>query len=984
MVDDTPQKEVRKQKRLRARLEHERAANQDNIQVQQTPLQSGDAPPSKRSKNNRGTAQKSQTDHVSISGPLLTSSEAKNTFPLTSTLDAPQYQPQPCHTHVIHPLVPQYSRHHVPSLTPLPSVPPYSLKNPSLTLTNMQIPAQHGLNFDPFLPRLYVLSGVFPTPIPMAPMCITPMSLSVPSTDQPAVHPNPGSRKTSSEPESKVLKINQKPQSSQLPPNQPVLEKPFTIRVPSRGTEAWAQSMLYLPIGKPDLYFKHGIFPIIPSIMPSSDFSKSASSSTMCQNFFKPDILSTLVLENVPQASCNVSWVKEWCLSASDIQPRHILVAPRRALIEFQNPDDAVKAWASRRSEVSKRAFSQGGDLLAFWYRPDLEQEKNLLEFWRHSKKWLSEVIGMAVVKDRDFVLRAMEEALEAVSAKLKSQERGDADKNEDIIIFNGVDVNDVKQNWSFPEAKVEFRSLAGRLAFWERYDMAQKDEMTEGQLLIWEQQEIARVDRLRSIAYARQKGGNVLRTRKRILEEKVEGELEVNNRRRTRRSKRARKVASEDIIKQPPAPAVVASAPTIQTRLDPCMQTSTLSTRRDTLEIKSAVPVISRDGAGPIVGISLPSSPPAKFEELSRNTHITSSTSSRVRGGPIRVQSEPSASMTSSMAKELCDVGLSRIMPSPAPSANIASLPIPLLSSTALPTRKDGKQWFQEDFITESIPVPASQVSPAPRFSSILTAVKREQEEDMVKTGASESSSGSDVTETLSFATMAEKDLRIGRASESTHIMEKLRAVQESTPCDKRSQSHSSSILAALNASFEEPTSAIHTNPKPHTEPNLTLLQSSEPVIPEVNPFQKLNDKNDLSDKMEISPVSEKMANITLSTSGMEAVMLPGIATKQESQLQQAPARTAPVISLLPLKSPTQAQTTSMSSDVLAELTKMLTKSKEERQAFLDREFDTTKNLIDKLVVTTCKEQRKRITSLWKEKIRYASFLIRLALFGC
>ena len=977
MVDDTPQKEVRKQKKLRARLERERVANQDNIQVQQTPLQDGSAPTSKRSKNNRSTAQKSQTDHVSISSPLLTSSEAKNTFPSTSTLDAPQYQPQPFRTHVIHPPVPQYSRYHVPF------VPPDSLKNPSLMLTNMQIPAQHDLNFDPFLPWLCVLPGVFPTSIPMAPMCIAPMSLSVPSTNQPAVHPNPGSRKTSSKSESKVPKINQKPQSSQLPPNQPVLEKPFTIRVFPRGTEAWAQSVSYLPIGKPDLHFKHGIFPIIPSIMLSSDFSKSASSSTMCQNSFKPDILSTLVLENVPQASCNVSWVKKWCLSASDIQPRHILVAPRRALIEFQNPDDAVKAWASRKSEVNKCAFSQGGDLLSllvYWYRPDLEQEKSLLELWHRSKKSLLEVIGTAVVKDKDFVLRAMEEALEAVSTKLKSQERGDADKTEDTIIFNGVDVNDVKQNWSTSDVKGEFRSLAGRLAFWEKYDMARKDGMTEGQLLIWEQQETARVDRLRSIAYARQKGGNVLRTRKRMLEEKVEGELEGDDLRR--KQKRTRKVVGEDIIKQPPAPAVVTSASTIETHLDPCVQTSTLSTRPDTVEIKSAVPVISRDVARPIVSISLPSSLPAKFEELSRNTHITSSTSSRVCGRPIRVQSAPSASMTSSMVRQLCDVGLSRIMPSPAPSANIASLPIPLFSSTALPTRKDGKQWFQEDFITESIPVPASQVSPAPRFSSILAAVKREQEENMVKTGASESLNGSDVT--LSFATMAEKDLRIGLASESTHIMEKLRAVQGSTQCDKRSQSHSSSVLTALNASSEEPTSTIHTNLKSHAEPNLTLLQSSESVIPEVNPFQRLNDKNDLSDKMEISPVSEKMANITLSTSGMEAVMLPEIATKQESQLQQAAATTTPVISLLPSKSPTQAQTISMSSDVSAELTRMLTKSKEERQAFLDREFDTTKNLIDKLVVTTCKEQRKRITSLWKEKIRYAPFFIRLTLFGC
>jgi len=943
MVDE---KEVRKQKKLRVRLERERATNQANIQVQQTSLQSGNVPPFKRSKNNRNTTQKSQTDHVSISIPSIT------------TLNAPQYQP---HAHATHPPMPQYSGHHVPSLTQLPFVPPAFLNNPSLLLTNMQFPAQHDLKFDPLLPWLCMLPGALPTPIPMAPMCITPMSLSVPSTDQFTVHPNPGLPKTPLKPKLKAPKIIQKPQTSQLPLNQSVIPRPFTIRVLPPGTEAWARSMSYVPIGKPDLHFKHGIFPIIPSIMLSSDFSKSASSSTMCQNFFKPDILSTLVLENVPHTSCNVSWVEKWCLSALDIQPRHILVAPRRALIEFQNSDDAVKVWATRKSQVSKRAFSENGDLLsllAYWYRPDLEQERSLLELWRYSKEFLLDVISTAVVKDGNLVLRAIEEALEAVCAKLKSQKGGSADQGEDTIIFNGVDVDYVKHNWRTPDVKVEFRNLAERLAFREKYDMARKSGMTEDQLLIWEQQETARVDRVRSIAYARQTGRNVLRTRKRKLEEKVEGEVKGDDLWRTR----ACKVVGGDVTKQPLALAAVAPASTTQACLDPYIRTSTLSTRRDALEIKSATPVRSRNAAGPIVSMTLPSSPPVKLEESSRNTRITSSVPSRVCGGPIRVESVPSASMTSSMVK--------RIVPSPAPSANIASLPIPLLSSTALPTRKDGKQRFQEDLITESILVPASQVSPAPRFSSILAHVKHDQEEDMVKTGAC----GSDVTETLSFATRAEKDPRIGWASESTHMMKNLRVVQESSLGDKRSQNHSSTVLAALNASFEEPTSTVDTNLKPHTEPNLTLLQSFEPVT------RGLNEKGDLSDQMKVSTIFERMANITLSTSGMETVMLPEITTKQESQLQQAPAtpaRTTPVTSLIPLKSPIQAQPISMSSDVLAELMRMLTKSKEERQAFLDREFDTTKDLIDKLVKTTCKEQRKKITSLWKEKIRYAPFSI-------
>lgn len=1029
------QKAGKKHKKLRARLERERAAdikaqekqmapsgdpssiiNNQHLQNQarHTSLQGENALSSKRSKNSKNATLESQTEHLSSSSPVLNPLIAKHAVLSTSTPEASQSQSQPHHTpipHIILHSTPQYLGHDVPSLTSLPSAPQASFIDPSLILTDMQIQAQHGVEFDPFLPWLYMLPGTLLTPMPIAPMFITPMSLSVPSTDQLTTHPGPVLPKTSSKPKSKAPKVNQKPTLSKLPHSQAVLEKPFTIRALPRGTEGWAQSVSYLPIGKPDLHFKHGIFPIIPSIMLPSGSSESASSSTMRQNSFKPDILSTLVLENLPKASCNVSWVKKWCLSASGVQPKHVLMAPRRALIEFQRSGDAISAWASRKSGVDKVSnhASQGenGDLssmLAYWYRQDLEQERGLLELWRHSKKMLPEFIGVAVVKDGNVVLRAIEEALEVICAKLRSKER-EVDEAEDIIVFNGMDVDSVKQNWLAPDVKSEFRNLAEQMAFWQKYDMAGKDGMTEDQLLIWEQQEIARVDRVRSIAYAKQKGGNTPRMRKRTLEEDIEGRLKEDD----LRKKRARKTVSEDVVKRPSAPVTAASTTTV--RLDPYVRTSILSARQAAQEVKSVAPVSSCKAAGPTGRLTL-LSPLAKLKESSpssRNTQISSSMPSKVHDGPITMQNVPSASVTSSMVKKFCDFGLSLTIPSLASSmsedrstTSPASLSIPSSSFSALPTRRNSKKQPQEDFIAESIQVSSPPVPPVHRFPSILVAV--ENKEDVVKTGAPESSSSSGVTRALPFVVKVKEDQRIVRASESTQIVENIQVVQERTLRDSNeagivghsnaivtsfprgnskeiSQDHSSPVSTALNTSFKESVSNAHANPEPHTKPNPALPKSfsvSEPAISEVSPFQSLNDKKDTSDDMEILPVSEKIANVPLSTSVIEAVVLPRIAINQESQSQQVIARTVPSI-VLPSNQVSSTISISLSSKALIELTRMLTKSKEERQAFLDRELKATKVLMDQLMVTTCKEQKKGITSLWKEKIRCASFLIRL-----
>jgi hypothetical protein len=58
----------------------------------------------------------------------------------------------------------------------------------------------------------------------------------------------------------------------------------------------------------------------------------------------------------------------------------------------------------------------------------------------------------------------------------------------------------------------------------------------------------------------------------------------------------------------------------------------------------------------------------------------------------------------------------------------------------------------------------------------------------------------------------------------------------------------------------------------------------------------------------------------------------------------------------------------------ILQELKRVLAKSTEERQQFLDNEFKATRLLMDRLMTITCKKERKQVTDLWKQKIRWVS----------
>jgi hypothetical protein len=56
----------------------------------------------------------------------------------------------------------------------------------------------------------------------------------------------------------------------------------------------------------------------------------------------------------------------------------------------------------------------------------------------------------------------------------------------------------------------------------------------------------------------------------------------------------------------------------------------------------------------------------------------------------------------------------------------------------------------------------------------------------------------------------------------------------------------------------------------------------------------------------------------------------------------------------------------------MLQELKRVLAKSTEERQIFLENEFKATRLLMDRLMTITCKKERKQATDLWKQKIRW------------
>jgi hypothetical protein len=393
---------------------------------------------------------------------------------------------------------------------------------------NMLPQAQYGLEFDPLLPWLYM--GDFSTAVSMDAMSMSTMPMpmmSISPVDQLAPQTNavPPPQKASSKGNQKAPKASQKQQRAPPVPLQKP-EKPLTIRaVPS--------SQYYIPIGKPDYHFKHGIFPIIPSVMLPSNHSKSPFASTSNYSIYTPNVLSTLVLENIPRSSCKIAWIRDWCLSASGALPKQVILGPRRALVEFQRPGDAIQAWASRRLGVDEFGYriptDQGGDaqLMAFWYRPDTEQEEGLLELWKHSKKILPEFVSVTAVKNEKVAAKVITDALEKRKPKEKEEgeledEDEDGDEDRYAAVFD-IDITSLSKTWSVTDPKGDFKRVAEGLGFWNKLTNAVNCGVNEDYLLVWEQQEIARIDRARSIAHARLKKSMVCE-RKRKLEEEDEG----------------------------------------------------------------------------------------------------------------------------------------------------------------------------------------------------------------------------------------------------------------------------------------------------------------------------------------------------------------------------------------------------------------------------------------------------------------------------
>ncbi|KAJ3563236.1 hypothetical protein NP233_g9072 [Leucocoprinus birnbaumii] len=1015
------QKESRKQRKLRVRLERERLAQELRVKVKvkgkqkvptplaepnsvhRTPLQDENAPSAKRPKHSNVPAPPLNSTSGPVPGP-----STENLPPPSSASTSRGPYPPPPQTFVpaLQPTIPTPPSHYLPdyaaSLPLHPSVPPVfdNFMDPNFM---MQIPPQYPMDFDPMFPWPFMPMGPFSTPMPMP---MPPMSMPPTPMEQPPPLPNPLSSTVPSSMKPKATKNKQKsgsvqPPQRQLPKRQLILEKPFTIRVFPRRTEAWEQSLAYLPIGKPDLHFKHGIFPIVPSIMLQPP--KSASSSAMSTKpiSYTPDIHSTIILENVPKELCKVAWVKKWCLSATSIPPKQILLAPRRALIEFREPGDAVKAWASRRlgidqDDLGQRvAFGAAGETLgtvAYWYRPDLGQEKGLLELWKHSKKMLPEVVSVMLVKNEAAVLAAVEAALDAIRERMapkppkaiKEREEGeveesDEDENMDEIKIMGMDIDAFPQDWSALDVKGDFRKLAERLGFWVKYENAIKSGMSEDHLLVWEQQEAARIDRARSIVYAMQKAKeekrekeSVMRGMKRKLdEENEEGEVEEDETRR----KRARTAASNTkIVKQTSTPIPMASTSNSTAMAlsapKPVQRVTTIEPPEATQAKPTPLTAPRKAIASVILKPPPPNLPPKPVAPQKPTIPPTppSTTQTPVSGlvsafgTPVSAPKTTSAFtfVSSSVIKQPRGFGLSLTMPPPvtfppAPSHTMSA------SGNASMNTSAGADVGAGAGVNMLPTPPLSASLPLARTQTISQKASKETEEDVVM-----------------------KDLLSSGGSDGGV---------------DRSLIRPSSLLVAVKE--KERVEDSHTSKAP--------LGSTPFATPSV--LQTIGPVSAVSDDMDISPVSEKAtdkslpAAITSESAGLGQPLKPETLSeeaKDQSHLPPAASDAAkssqvpkketlpklqvlttvaisaevlsvstPVPSTIPVKAPIPVQVQTISSMALAELKKILTTPTEERQAFLDREFKATKILMDQLVATTCKKERKGITGMWKEKIR-------------
>ncbi|KXN87775.1 hypothetical protein AN958_08159 [Leucoagaricus sp. SymC.cos] len=1123
-----PQRESRKQKKLRLKLERERAAAQEvrakakgkgkqkaivvdspSVPSSQRPQvtsshmvsQDENAPPAKRPKHNAkppiSTTERVYVTPGPISGP---SSSTKPPPPSNSASQSvhAQYQSKPQVSDMTsgpsstvaynspYP-APQYIGDPISSLPPRPSGFD-SFVDPSLMAQGMQ-PPYYGMEFDPLLSWLYMPIGAFSTPMSMSSMSMPPMPMSNAPMDQPQLHTTSGPPKPPSNTRQKASKASKKSQPVQNP------EKPFNIRILNRGDEA--SSQVYIPIGKPDFQFKHGVFPIIPSIMLPSTFSIAASSSTpnvptSDQNPYAPNLLSTLVLENVSKSSSKLSWIEDWCVAASGVLPKLVLLAPTRALVEFWEPEDAIAAWASRRvglDEFGPRSGASGASgtgngrgqcIFAYWYRPDLEQEKGLLELWKHSKRLLTDFVGVATVKDEGAVTRAIVQALDRTRAKLqpKLMEEGESEEgggNEDEVMeVMGLDVSFFPDYGFSQDTKGEFRKLAGLLAFKEKLENALQNGLEADHLLVWEQREIAKIDRARSFVNAREKEK---RRRRRsinasIRKRKSEGEAEegeVKEDENDLRRKRVRPGNEAVVPNQTRVTAPAAVVPTqkhappskppphtstsTSTLLPPKLNTakpqattsagkftvikpSTISTTSLPLKPHSPSPLSSGSGKpAPFSNKSNPANPQARPIASSSATApnpkapATTATQTPELSSIIKPRglglllTMPSIASGSQKTGTLTSVA--NILPTPSPSA-------PVLQAQA--RNKSSQKLAPGSTSSSTLTSSVVAATPVLRPSALFDAIRTQEDVEMkppsiAANGAVSTSSSKPMVfrpSTL-LASLEEKERAIGLAGEgrpkvadsapieSGHIANEMMVVddvdggvsgadesrrisvsqpdaavagsrwatgQENLTKDLRTirqalLSQTSASPASQTPDVSSITKRSSSNSEPRTKVNPPLLLS-EPVTPR----EVLRDdekKSSLSgaapvfamDDMDVSPVVESSVDIKLPP----PVVNSDTPSSQQTGTRQVQMSTTVTISTtrsvsVPVSAP-PARIAAISPQTLAELVKVLAKPQEERQKFLDSELKATRTLMDQLVAMTCKKERKRITGLWKEKLR-------------
>lgn len=832
----------------------------------------------------------------------------------------------------------------------LPLPPPQaSYMNPMMQ--SMQSPL--GMDFDPLFPLMCMALSGFPMSMPPMPMTPIP-SMMDNDPPPPPLHTQPAPRKSSTSITTATSKLlPPKPQVPPPPPphthppttTKPNHERPFTIRHIDRPPPTSPPTTpVYIPIGKPDFNNKHGVFPILPSIMLSAQDQQ-----------YTPNLERTLVMENVPKHMCNATWLTSWSLSACGVVPAKILLGPRRALLEFREGEEAVEAWASRKlgvDEFGRKVEGREGEwnVFVFWYCPDRGGEVKVLRQWRGARRLSGEVRSAVEVR-----IRELEEEGEGV----EEREEGEGQ----VVVV---------------DKKVEFRELAERLGFRERLEEVRRTGMEEEEICRWEQREIARIERKRRLGeFSRKQGLKAVCKRKQVEETH---KRKVKEEEREGKEEEVRKKRWKGDVE-----IFIASGSTSMAYPSPSSPTS--SPHLNALDSLTAGNLNRASGSNKALGgsatgtaatslSSVTAFPPPSTAEPSLPTPSTPSTSSSA-------SLPPTARISTSIKSD------PQLPTAPTPvtvSSSAVSLFPPTPASAPLPQTQEPPS----PATTSSRPTLLSNSGPSSarkrKLGELESAEGPVARAQSVASDMSISSAGDTQRQTTPSRSVVQADnpdWKVGMVEGLRRVGREL--LNQSTISSGSSAPVLANELGASANGVSRTTVTTTAASRPHKlppKPALLPTVVAGPPRPNMLPRSASSEiprqgslkvrRGNVRSGLVLPESGTRLPSSSVSTPGLR---LPsdGVDTPPSSNRGDTikPAIPAP-LAIVPQKSalkPTPAK--NVTPQAVEALKSIMAKPVEERQKFLDGEFEATKALMNQLVKMVGKEERKKITELWKEKIR-------------